>query len=286
MQDADIDLEAYFRRIGYQGPRDPTLGSLAGIHAHHVTRIPFENLDVLLGRPIRLDPASLARKLIDLGRGGYCFEQNGLMTHVLRALGFRVTTLAARVRFGVADSVETSRSHMLLKVDLPEGPYLVDVGFGGQTPGIPLQLEPELEQVTAHGLYRVVEREGADGEFQTFDLQSRAREGWAPLYRFTLEPQLRADYEVANWWVSTHPESIFVRGLMVARQESDRRYTLLNNQFTTRHTDGRAEEWTLSTVDELAGVLRDYFLIDTAAIAETAEIETALARCIVGTGDG
>ncbi|HLG88839.1 MAG TPA: arylamine N-acetyltransferase [Alphaproteobacteria bacterium] len=286
MQDANIDLDAYFRRIGYHGPRDPTLDSLTGIHAHHIARIPFENLDVLLGRPIRLDPASLGRKLIDLERGGYCFEQNGLMAHVLRALGFRVTTLAARVRFGVADPVETSRSHMLLEVDLPEGPYLVDVGFGGQTPGIPLQFEPQLEQVTAHGLYRIVERERAEGEFQTFELQNRTREGWAPLYRFTLEPQLRADYEVASWWVSTNPESIFVRGLMVARQESDRRHTLLNNQFTTRRADGRAEEWTLSTVTELAGVLRDYFLIDTATIAGAAEIEAALARYVAGAGDG
>ena len=284
MQDADIDLEAYFRRIGYQGPREPTLGCLTAIHACHVARIPFENLDVLLGRPIRLDPASLARKLIDLRRGGYCFEQNGLMAHVLRGLGFRVTPLAARVRFGVPDSVETSRSHMFLRIELESGPYLVDVGFGGQTPGAPLQLEPGLEQVTAHGLYRTIEHERAAGESQAFELQSRAREGWAPLYRFTLEPQLRADYEVANWWVSTYPESIFVRGLMVARQEGDRRYTLLNNHFTTRHADGRAEEWTLATVAELAGVLRDYFLIDTASIATSAELDAALARCLGSVG--
>ena len=285
MPDGEIDLEAYFRRIDYRGPREPVLDSLIGIHAHHVARIPFENLDVLLRRPIRLDPASLTHKLIDQKRGGYCFEQNGLMAYLLRALGFRLTPLAARVRWGVADTVETSRSHMLLKVDVDKGPYLVDVGFGGHTPGIPLQLEPELEQVTPQGLYRLAQREPLQSEFQVYELQIRAREGWTPLYRFTLEPQLRPDYEVANWWVSTHPDSIFVRGLMAARQESDRRYTLLNNQFATRHSDGRAEEWTLSTIDELAGVLRDYFHLDTAAIAGPEEIERALARCF-GAGNG
>jgi N-hydroxyarylamine O-acetyltransferase len=274
MTSDDIDLDAYFRRIGHTGPRMPGLETLRAIHEHHTTAIPFENLDVLLKRPIRLDPASLQRKLIHERRGGYCFEQNGLLAHVLRRLGFAVTPLAARVRWGVAEAVDTSRSHMLLKIDLAEGPYIADVGFGGQTPGVPLALTADLEQPTADSIYRLVHF-GAG-----YELQMRVADAWSSLYRFTLEPQLQPDYEVANWYVSTHPSSIFVRNLLVARRTPGRRHTLLNGQFAIRRPDGRAEEWKLAGVVELMQILAEYFELDTAAMGAAAAVEEALERCL------
>ena len=285
MSGGEIDLESYFDRIAYVGPRAPALDTLAAIHAAHVAAIPFENLDVLLGRPIRLDPASLARKLVTAHRGGYCYEQNGLLLQVLTALGFAVTPLAARVRLGALEGVETARSHMLLAIDLPEGRFLADVGFGGQNPCVPLRLEAGPEQPTSNGLYRVMPHDDG-GLLPNFELQARGREGWSSLYRFTLEPQRRIDYEVSNWWVSTHPDSIFVRSLMVARAERDRRYTLLGGNFSIRNADGRAEEWPLANADALVGVLKDYFGLDPARIAEENQVPEArmrdvLARCIV-----
>src|SRR5947207_634174 len=119
MAEAAIDLDAYFRRIGYAGPRAPTVEVLAAVQKHHLDAIPFENLDVVLKRPIRLDPESLQRKLVAGRRGGYCFESNGLLFHVLRAMGFRNTALAARVLFERPNEMQMPpRSHMLQRVDL------------------------------------------------------------------------------------------------------------------------------------------------------------------------
>ena len=150
------ELESYFARVNYDGPREPSLDVLRALQYRHTHTFPFENLDVLLGRGIRLDTGALTVKLIDSRRGGYCFEQNGLFWRVLNALGFAVTPLAARVRWQVPDEVETGRTHMLLKVDLPEGPYIVDVGFGGLNPTAPFALEPGLAQATSLETYRIV----------------------------------------------------------------------------------------------------------------------------------
>ena len=134
-----IDLDAYFHRVGYAGPRAATLEALRWLHARHAEAIPYENLDPLVGRPVRLDPASLERKLVRGGRGGYCFEQNLLFRHVLEALGFRVTGLAARVLWNAVEGVVPPRGHMVLRVELADGPYLADVGFGGQSLTGPLR---------------------------------------------------------------------------------------------------------------------------------------------------
>jgi N-hydroxyarylamine O-acetyltransferase len=100
-----LDLDAYFGRIGWTGSRAPTLDVLSGLCLRHTASVPFENLEILLGRPIELDLASLQEKLVARRRGGYCFEQNALFQAVLVALGFRVTPLSGRVRLGVAPEV-------------------------------------------------------------------------------------------------------------------------------------------------------------------------------------
>src|SRR5580704_14030109 len=113
------DVDAWFRRIGFDRPREPTLQTLRGVIAAHTATIPFENIDVLLGRPPKLDLGSLQRKMIDNARGGYCFEQNTLLLAGLTALGFRVTGLLARVIRGMAVDAPGSATHMMLRVDLP-----------------------------------------------------------------------------------------------------------------------------------------------------------------------
>ena len=126
MADADaLDLPAYLERIGYAGDLNPSRSVLEALHLAHATHIPFENLDILLGRPIRLDLASLQAKLVKDRRGGYCFEQNLLFSAVLRQLGFSVTSLAARVRYRTTTLLP--RTHMLLLVDLAGERWLADV---------------------------------------------------------------------------------------------------------------------------------------------------------------
>ena len=246
-------IDAYCARIGYAGPLEPTLAVLRGIVGRHSTTIPFENLDVLAKRAIRLDPPSLYAKLVRGQRGGYCFEHNLLLLEVLRRLGFRAQGLAARVQWGRPAGVTGPRTHMLLRVDLPEGPHIADVGFGGLTPTAPLALDAESEQATPHETFRLV---AAGSEF---GLEAKLAEEWSSLYRFSLQEQMAVDYEVANWFTSTHPEALFVRNLIASRPGEDRRCTLFNDKFTIRHRDGKAERRTLNGAAEFGEVLARHF---------------------------
>src|SRR3954462_4587935 len=96
----------------------------------------------MLGRTPRLDLGSLQRKMISGGRGGYCLEQNMLFREGLRSLGYHVTSLQGRVVRGLVIDAPRPAIHMLLQVNLPDGPYLADVGFGNLAPTCALQLQP------------------------------------------------------------------------------------------------------------------------------------------------
>lgn len=162
MTDMTLDLDGYFERIDYHGAAEPTLGVLQDLITAHTRTIPFENLDPLLGVPIDdLSPEALTDKLVRRLRGGYCYEQNGLMGYVLEELGFGVRRLGARVVWTLApDAPIGSQTHTLLAVTLPDGqqPYLVDVGFGGQTPTSPIRLETGTAQQTTLEPYRLQDR--------------------------------------------------------------------------------------------------------------------------------
>jgi N-hydroxyarylamine O-acetyltransferase len=267
------DLESYFTRIKYSGPREPTLEVLRELQLRHVETFPFENLDVLLGRPIKLDAGSLAGKLIHGGRGGYCFEQNGMFWRVLTALGFTVTPLAAKVRLWIPDDIQTGRTHLLLKVDLPEGPYIVDVGFGGLNPTGPFALVCDVEQPTSLETYRIVAWDIG------YELHARLGEVWTVLYRFTLEPMTLPDQEIANWFVATSPVSLFVQSLVMARPGDGRRMTLRNAQFAIRHRDGRLEERTVEGADDLIDTVWRYFDLDIVSIGGVEGAKAIVERC-------
>lgn len=256
MSETTIDLAAYFRRIGHEEPCPPSLDTLAALHLKHSLAIAFENLDPLLGRAVKLDLSSLKEKLVDSRRGGYCFEQNLLFMNVLRALGFRVSGLAARVLWNQPEGSITPRSHMLLRVELREGTYLADVGFGGLTLTAPLLLEPGLEQETPHETFRL-ERDSA-----TWRMRARIGGEWRVLYAFQLEEQFQVDYEVSNHYVATHPTSHFIHSLIAARPTSEGRYSLLNKRLTFYDREGRASPRELASPEEIERVLRDIFDIE------------------------
>jgi len=264
-----LDLDAYFARIGYSGSRLPTLDTLRGIHLHHAQTVPFENLDPLLNRPVNLDLASLERKLVHEGRGGYCFEQNLLLAEVLRTLGFDLTCLAARVVWNAPEGALRPRTHMLIAVNFKDGPYIADVGFGGLTLSAPLRLAADIEQETPHELFRLV---NVDGRFV---VQALLRDAWKSLYHFDLQPQLLPDYEVANWFVSTHPKSHFTFVLIAARTAPGCRYALANNQLAVHRTGAASQQRILSSAAELRGVLEDTFRI---VLPQDAGLDPALER--------
>jgi N-hydroxyarylamine O-acetyltransferase len=259
---ASFDLDGYLARIGYGGPREPTLAVLASIHALHPAAIPFENLDPLLGRPVGLDLESLQAKMVVGRRGGYCFEQNGLLKAALEAIGFSVTGLAARVRWASPpEAPDGPRSHMALRVDLEEGAYIADVGFGGHIVSAPLALRTQIEQSAPASVLRFV------GGEPDFTLQLRLPTGWRDVYRFTLEPQLAADYAVGSWFTATHPSSPFVANLLCERLTPERRLSLFNTRLTERRPDGTLSERTIGGPDELGETLGQGFAITLPAAA-------------------
>jgi N-hydroxyarylamine O-acetyltransferase len=249
-----FNFDAYLVRIGYTGPRTSTLPTLQSIHALHPAAIPFENLDPLLRRPVRLDLGSLQAKLVGERRGGYCFEQNTLLAAALEVIGFSVTRLAGRVRWmAPPERLDGPRTHMVLRVDLGDGPYLVDVGFGGHLSSAPIRLERGIAQQTPASVLRLM---GAD---QIFTLQTLLRKGWQDVYRFTLEPQLPPDYELANWFTSTNPASLFYANLLLERLTPECRFTLSNARLTRRHASGAVDERTLASAEEFADTLETTF---------------------------
>jgi N-hydroxyarylamine O-acetyltransferase len=266
------DLDAYFSRIGFAGPTAPTLNLLRRLQSLHTATFPFENLEAVLGRPVPLDMPALIAKLITNRRGGYCFEQNGLLAEVLTSLGFAVTPLAARVRLGMPEGAATGRTHMLLKVALESGPYIVDVGFGGLNPTAPFALVPDIAQPTSHEIYRFVAVAGG------FEIQAELGDTWTPLYRFTEEPQFQIDYEIANWYISTSPASRFVQNLVMARPAADRRAAVLNDRLTIRYRDGRVEESRIDGVVGLRDVMAEHFDLDLFAIAGQAGANAIVER--------
>ena len=264
-----FDLDAYLARIGYTGPRNATLDTLASLHALHPAAIPFENLNPLLGWPVSLDADSLQAKLVAGGRGGWCFEQNFLFRHALEAMGFSVTALAARVVWNAAPGSPIGpRSHMLLLVDLAGGPFIADVGFGGNVLTTPLRLEPHIAQSTLHEPHRLLPLDNG------FVLESCLSGEWKPFYRFTLEPQFSSDYEVSNWYLCNHPRSFFRHTLLCARAAPGSRYALRNNALSV-HADGQTEKRHLAGAAALRSCLETDFGI---RMPESPELAAALDR--------
>ena len=250
-------LDGYLNRIGFGGATKPDLSTLAALHAAHANIIPFEGLDPLLQRPINLDLSAVQAKLVDSPRGGYCFEQNTLFKGALEAIGFKVAGLSGRVRWmSPPGSPLGPKVHMLLKVDLPDGSYLADVGFGVCVLDAPLKLEIGTEQRTAMGLYRLAE----DGGLMS--LSAMRPNGWRTMYVFDLEPQLQSDYELGNWFASTSPNVPFTSTLIVERVTNDRRYKLKNRTLTIEARDGDViNQSNIENEAELQKILEEIFAV-------------------------
>ncbi len=267
-------LPRYFARIGYAGPVESTPEVLAALQAAHVAAIPFEAIDALTGAGIDIGAEAVDAKLIGQRRGGYCFEQNGLFLRVLQAIGFNAAGLLGRVRWMLPDDAPaTPRTHMVVRVIIDGRPWLADVGFGAAVPPAPLAMDIDMPQPTRHEDYRVA-RDGSK-----WQVAARIGDDWATLYRVEDKPAPAIDYEVGNWYTSTHPESHFRRQLIAARTTAEARYGLRDNRLTTRLTDGRIDRRYL-TADEIERALAEIFLLPVrphwrAAIERAATAEIA-----------
>jgi N-hydroxyarylamine O-acetyltransferase len=249
-----IDLEAYLGRIGVSGPLAVERRTLDVLSAAHAKAIPFENLDVLLGRPIELELGAIERKLVHEQRGGYCFEQNTLMLAVLQRLGFEARPISARVRWKLSREHIPARTHLFLRVELAGESWLVDVGVGSLSLTSAIRLDTGEEQPTAHEPRRIVREAG-----RLFH-QVRFGDAWHDVCEFTLEEMPEIDRIVANWYTSAHLGSHFKNRLIAARADADgKRRGLLNRELTIRHRDGSADRREIADPDELLAVLDEHF---------------------------
>jgi N-hydroxyarylamine O-acetyltransferase len=248
---AELDLAAYLRRIGLTEAPAADLAGLRALHFAHATTIPFENLDIQLGLPIRLDLGSLQAKLVRQRRGGYCFEHNTLFLAVLRVVGFEVMACEARVRLGALELLP--RTHMLLVVKLAGAPWVCDVGFGGEglLHPVPLDGEPHAQFLNT---YRV----SPEGDLCV--LQSFHDGTWEDLYAFVPEERFPIDFVLANHYTSTHPESRFLTTLTAQLPGPEVRRILRNRAYAELRGD-RAEGRELSP-DEVIPMLREVFDIE------------------------
>lgn len=250
-----VDLAAYCARIGYTGPLTPTLDTLRALQALHPAAIPFEAIDVLLDRGIDLAPEAVDAKLIGRRRGGYCYEQNALFKRVLQAIGFEVEGLIARVNWNAPEGAPVRPpSHMALRVTVDGAAWLADVGFGSCVPTAPIRLDSRDPQCTAHETFRLVP---SGGELQ---LEAELGGRWAPVYRLLGAPLHDVDYELANWYTATHPQSHFRHRLIVTRTTPEARHVLWGGRLTVRTPDGGMERRALDA-DEIERELAERFLL-------------------------
>lgn len=264
-----IDLDAYLQRIDFSGRPAADLDSIGKLVARHTRAIPFENLNPFLGWPVEIDLPAVEQKLVRSRRGGYCYEQNTLMRAVLESIGIEVTPLAARVLWQAPEDAMPPQSHMMLRAQVGEVPYLVDVGFGSQTPTAPLRLDTAEAQASPQGNYCIL-RSG-----QEYLVQADVRGEWKPIYRFDLQQQSAGDYKVFNWYCSTHPDSHFTRELIATRAGEGGRHTLSNNRLTFYPPGGEKRESVLAGPGALRRTLLDTFGIE---LPESAQVESAFAR--------
>jgi N-hydroxyarylamine O-acetyltransferase len=247
-----MDMRAYLARIEYAGPSTPSLDSLRELHRAHMMSVPFENLDIAMGRPIVCEEEAIVHKIVTRRRGGFCYELNGAFAALLRELGFTVTLLSARV------ARETGRDgpefdHLALRVDLDE-PWLADVGFGDSSLQ-PLELRTGIEQPERRRKFRILEQP------DSLHLEMAEPGGrWKRQYSFSLLPRQLADFAEMCHYHQTSPESSFTRSRICSRATWNGRITLAEKRLIVTR-DGEKEESVLDSDADWHAALKKYFQI-------------------------
>lgn len=248
-----FEPKEYLNRIGYAGPFEASFETLAALQLTHLRTVPFENLDIHLGRPIVLDVDLLFDKVVRRRRGGFCYECNGLFAELLRAAGFRVTMLSAGVANGKG-GFGPDFDHMTLRVDLDE-PWLVDVGFGDSFQQ-PLRLQESIKQSDSRKEYRFIRQN------ETWVLEEREDDAeWKPQFRFTLQPRRLSDYADMCHYHQTSPESSFTRKRICSLATPQGRISLSEWKLITT-TGGVREERELPNEGEYLQALQTLFGIE------------------------
>jgi len=247
-----MDVASYLERIGYEGPREPTLDVLREIHRRHMLTVPFENLDIHLGRTIVLDEAAFFDKIVRQRRGGFCYELNGLFAALLRELGYDVDLLSGRVaneigRFG------PEFDHLVLRVQLDGQPWIADVGFGDSFLE-PLALEGG-EQSSGGLMYFI------DSWPEGRILLREEKGVWSEKYVFTLHPRRLEEFAGMCVYHQTSPNSTFPRARICTRATPQGRITLAEMRLI-QTMNGERTERMLESEEQYQQALLEYFGVE------------------------
>ncbi|KOG51172.1 acetyltransferase [Streptomyces griseoflavus] len=255
-----LDLDAYLARIGYAGARAPTPEVLTALHAAHLTALPFENLEVVLGRTVRLDVECLQAKMVRRRRGGTCCEHTLLYAAALESIGFTFTATASRVRMN--ETRTRPATHVSLRVELDGEEWFTDVGFGAESPRAPLPLRDGELMRQGGWTYTLAREEGpTPGTQGPLVLRRLRQDGWFDLYAIGTEPRFPIDFTVTSHFTSTHPLSPFHGTLLVQKSAADQRLVLHNTRLTTYLPDLSTDRRQVAA-EELPALLSEEFGIE------------------------
>lgn len=266
------DLSTYLNRLSYEAPPPPTLATLQELQLRHTCAFSFETLSTMLHDAVPLDIPALKAKILYGGRGGYCYELNKLYLELLQELGYSVRGITARVVMGGPPDAWAPRMHMLVLVEIDGRAYVTDVGFGGLVPTAPLRLGVRDVQETPHEPYRISEQDGA------YTVWVQVVGEWRALFVFDLQRQGEVDYEMGNWYVSTHKDSPFIDQLVAARMSEGVRRTLENGSYAVHRTGFATDRRQITDVDELISVMEREFQIRMPSHPELRPVLTKLLR--------
>ena len=248
----------YFEQIGLTMPVSASVDDLARLQLAHLSRFPFQSLSTVLHYPISMELDDIDRKMVTEELGGYCFEHHILTMDILKHIGFEVRPLTGYIIHDNQPQLIKARTHMLLLVTIDQQPYLFDVGYGGLVPTAPLKLVIDVVQDTPHGQYKIT----AFGD--TLIMQTLIKNQWQMLYGFDLQLRNHADLEMANWFVSTYPQSPFRKMLMASRIEPNGiRHNLMNLRYRRYEISQPTVTTNFDNVDALLNMLKSVFHIDT-----------------------
>jgi N-hydroxyarylamine O-acetyltransferase len=247
-----LNIPAYLERIGYTGPLTPNTQVLRGLHRAHMLAVPFENLDIGLGRKITCDEDAILRKIVQQRRGGFCYELNGAFAALLRKLGFKVTLLSARVARQDGSS-GPEFDHLALRVDLEE-PWLADVGFGDSFLE-PLRLTTDIEQPQDGRKFRLV----AKGDSLQMEMADPA--DWKRQYLFTLIPRQLGEFAEMCHYHQTSPKSSFTQKRVCSRATPVGRITVADGKLIVSK-NGQKEESVLDSDQKWQEALKKNFDVD------------------------
>ncbi|MBI1407151.1 MAG: arylamine N-acetyltransferase [Caulobacter sp.] len=246
-----MNLAAYLDRIGHGGPVRPDLATLRAVHRAHHLAIPYENLDVQLGRPVTTDPAAAFDKIVTRRRGGWCYEMNGLLGWALGEIGFRVTRMAGGV-MREARGDEAVGNHLILRVDLDDGPWLADVGFGDG----PIEPYPIVDGPVAGGAFAYRLEDQRDGWWRLHNHPA----GGAPSFDFRIAPADEAALAERCHWLQTDPTSGFVQNAVVQRHRPDGLLMMRGRTLRTLTAGGATDRLIADAGDYVATLKADFDL--------------------------